>query len=92
MTLTKQKLTREVGRRTRLRNADVTRVLETLMEVVIEEIARGGRIELENFLVLEVQTRTRHTTVDRKPFTFRTLKARPGKQLRIVLRSSSPLK
>ena len=92
MTLTKQKITREVGCRTRLHNADVARVLETLMAVVAEEIARGGRVEFENFLVLEVQTHTRYTALDRRPFTFCVLKARPGKKLRTALRRSGSIK
>jgi nucleoid DNA-binding protein len=55
MTLTKNKMVSEIGRRTRLRNHDVQRVLETLIDVWFEELAASGRIELENFLVLEVQ-------------------------------------
>jgi nucleoid DNA-binding protein len=53
--LTKNKMVSEIGRRTRLRNHDVQRILETLIDVWFEELASGGRIELENFLVLEVQ-------------------------------------
>jgi nucleoid DNA-binding protein len=45
----------EIGRRTRLRNHDVQRVVETLIDVWTVELSSGGRIELENFLVLEVQ-------------------------------------
>ncbi len=86
MTLTRQKLTREIGRRTRLRNADVTRVLETLLDIVGDEIARGGRIEFENFLVLEVHTQVRYTAVDHRPFTFRILKVKPGRRLRLALK------
>jgi nucleoid DNA-binding protein len=44
----------EIGRRTRLRNHNVQRMLEALIDVWTEELASGGRIELENFLVLEV--------------------------------------
>ncbi len=55
MALTKNKMVSEMGRRTRLRNHDVQRMLEALIEVWTEELASGGRIELENFLVLEVQ-------------------------------------
>lgn len=55
MSLTKNKMVSEIGRRTRLRNHDVQRMLEALIEVWTEELASGGRIELENFLVLEVQ-------------------------------------
>lgn len=56
MTLTKNKMVREIGRRTRLRNRDVQLVLEALVEVWTDELVVGGKIELENFLVLEVQT------------------------------------
>ena len=55
MTLTKNKMVSEIGRRTRLRNHDVQRMLEALVDVWFEELASGGRIELENFLVLEVK-------------------------------------
>jgi nucleoid DNA-binding protein len=55
MALTKNKMVSEIGRRTRLRNHDVQRMLETLIDVWFEELAASGRIELENFLVLEVQ-------------------------------------
>ncbi len=56
MTLNKNKMVREIGQRTRLKNRDVQLVLETLVDVWTEELVSGGRIELENFLVLETQT------------------------------------
>ncbi len=56
MSLTKNKMVREIGRRTRLKNRDVQLMLETLIDVWTEELIAGGRIELENFLVLETQT------------------------------------
>ncbi len=46
MALTKNKMVSEIGRRTRLRNHDVQRMLEALIDVWIEELASGGRIEL----------------------------------------------
>ncbi len=55
MSLTKNKMVSEIGRRTRLRNHDVQRMLEALIDVWTDELVSGGRIELENFLVLEVQ-------------------------------------
>ncbi len=55
MALTKNKMVSEIGRRTRLSNHDVQRMLEALIQVWTDELASGGRIELENFLVLEVQ-------------------------------------
>ncbi len=56
MTLTKNRMVREIGRRTRLKNRDIQAVLETLVEVWTEELVNGGRIELENFIVLETKT------------------------------------
>lgn len=56
MTLTKKKMVREIGRRTRLKNCDIQLMLETLIDMWTEELVAGGRIELENFLVLERQT------------------------------------
>jgi nucleoid DNA-binding protein len=55
MSFDKNKTIAEVGRRTRLRNHDVQKMLEALIEVWSEELAADGRIELENFLVLEVK-------------------------------------
>lgn len=55
MSLDKNKTVSEIGRRTRLRNHEVQRMLETLIEVWTEELVKGGRIELQNFLVLEVR-------------------------------------
>ena len=55
MALTKKTMVSEIGRRTRMRNHDVQRMVEALIDVWTEELASGGRIELENFLVLEVQ-------------------------------------
>jgi len=59
MSLNKKTMVREIGRRTRLSNRDVERVIEALVEVWTEELMSGGRIELENFLVLGVQTMER---------------------------------
>jgi len=55
MTLTKNKMVREIGRRTRLKNREVQVMLEALIEVCTEELISGGRIELENLFVLETQ-------------------------------------
>ncbi|MBK8139234.1 MAG: HU family DNA-binding protein [Chloroflexi bacterium] len=52
MSLNKKTMVREVGRRTRLSNRDVQAVIETLIEVWTEELVAGGRIEIENFMVM----------------------------------------
>jgi nucleoid DNA-binding protein len=52
MSLNKKKTVREIGRRTHMKNRDVQAVIETLIEVWTEELARSGRIEIEHFFVL----------------------------------------
>jgi nucleoid DNA-binding protein len=48
-------MVQEIGRRTRLKNRDVQRMLEALIEVWMEELVSGGRIELEGLFVIETQ-------------------------------------
>ena len=87
MTLTKNKMVREVGRRTRLTNREVQLVLETLLDVWREELIAGGRVELGNMFVLETQT------IDRgeNPGTLTTGDA-PRHIRRVTLRVSKRLK
>lgn len=82
MTLTKKKMIREIGRRTRLKNRDVQLMLEALIDVWTEELVSGGRIELENFLVLEVQTIERPANRLLPNHTFRKVTVRVSKYLR----------
>ncbi len=94
MTLTKNKIVSEVGRRTRLKNRDVQVMLEALVKVWTEELVNGGRIELENFMVLEVQTidrgeeggkLTNGGLVVPAPRFIRRLTIRASKHLKILL-------
>ena len=80
-------MVREIGRRTRLKNRDVQLMLETLIDVCTEELVAGGRIELENFLVLETQTIDRGETAG----TLKTGEA-PRYVRRVVVRGSKRLK
>ncbi|MGJ3238179.1 MAG: HU family DNA-binding protein [Anaerolineae bacterium] len=52
MSLNKNKMVREIGRRTRLKNRDVQMMLETLIDVWSEELVAGGHIELADNLTL----------------------------------------
>ena len=97
MSLDKNKTVAEVGRRTRLRNHDVQKMLEALIEVWTEEIANSGRIELENFLVLEVKAIDRGENAGtlliggklrRAPRRIRQLTVKPSKRVRTLLKGS----
>jgi nucleoid DNA-binding protein len=96
MSLDKNKTIAEVGRRTRLRNHDVQKMLETLVEVWSEELTQEGRIEVENFLVLEVKRVDRgenagHLLVGgklkRAPRFVRRLVVKPSKRLRALMKT-----
>ena len=91
MALDKNKTVAEVGRRTRLRNHDVQRMLEALIAVWTEELTNGGRIEFQNFLVLEVKPVDRGENAGailvggklrRAPRTVNHLLVHPSKYLR----------
>lgn len=97
MTLTKNKMIREIGRRTRLKNRDVQLMLEALVEVWIEELVSGGRIELENLFVLETQTidrgeRRGTLTSGTAPRTIQRVTLRVSRQLKRRLNHSHSLR
>ncbi|MBL8153642.1 MAG: HU family DNA-binding protein [Anaerolineae bacterium] len=82
MTLTKNKMVREVGRRTRLKNRDVQMMLEALIEVGTEELIGGGRVEIEHFMVIDVQTIERAANCLLPKRRFRQITVRASKALR----------
>jgi nucleoid DNA-binding protein len=93
MTLTKNKTVREIGQRTRLKNREVQAMLEALVEVWTEELASGGRIELENLFVLETQWIDRGASrglLNGKPAPrhIRRLTLRTSKRLKQALNDS----
>jgi len=94
MTLTKNKTVREIGRRTRLKNRDVQAMLEALVDVWIQTLSNGERIEMENFFVLEVKTidRGEHSGIllnssqsQTAPRIIRRLIMKPSKRLKSLL-------
>jgi nucleoid DNA-binding protein len=87
MTMTRIATVQEIGRRTRLKNCDVQQVVETLVEFWTEELARGGRIEIEHFLVIEVQTIERAANRLVPARRFRQISVRASKTLRMRLNS-----
>jgi nucleoid DNA-binding protein len=95
MTLTRKQMIRQVGRRTRFSDRAVQVMLEALFDLWFEELAAGGRIEVEHLLVLEVRPVDRGEHVHGLPVAGRTyptpqvihrLTSRPSKRLRAALR------
>lgn len=94
MTLTKNKMVREIGQRTRLRNRDVQVMLEALIEVWTEALVSRGRIELENLFVLETQRidrgeRQGTLTTGEAPRVIRRVTLRVSKRLKAMLNDKS---
>lgn len=94
-TLNKQRIIRLVGQRTRLSNRITALIIDEVIRLLTEEIATGRRAEIENFLTLQVQTRTRKRRIGEDDLpggtvdeTIYTLKCRPGKRLRMLMRAS----
>jgi nucleoid DNA-binding protein len=90
MTLTKNKMIREIGRRTRLKNKNIQAMIETLVEVWTEELVAGGHVELENFIVLETQIIDRGEqsgtlTCGEAPRIIRRVTLRVSKKLKRLL-------
>jgi nucleoid DNA-binding protein len=91
-TLTKQRLVREIGRRTGIPNRDTSALIDALIVVISDHLAIGGRVELANFLTLDVRAQKRiateqifgHTssTHAASTSTYFTLRCKPGKRLR----------
>ncbi|MBE2270304.1 MAG: HU family DNA-binding protein [Anaerolinea sp.] len=82
MTLNRKATIRAIGRRTGLKQRDVQLMLETLIEVWTEELVSGGRVELEHFLVMEVQAVERPANRLLPKQRFRKITIRAGKALR----------
>ncbi len=89
----------EVGRRTRMRNYEVQRLFETLVEVWSEALACGEKIEIENFLILELHTITRHGQLGtligsnrevKIPAQRREVRVRLSKHLKAAIRCKQP--
>jgi hypothetical protein len=62
-------------------------MLETLVEVWTEELVSGGRVEIEHFLVIDVQTieRAGNHLLPKRRFRQITVRARASKALRVRL-------
>jgi nucleoid DNA-binding protein len=101
MTLNKNKMIREIGRRTRLKNREVQLMLETLIDVWTESLVSGERIELENLFVLETRmvdrgenggTLSSSGDTYPAPRTIRRLTLRTSRRLKALINDRDGLK
>ena len=89
MSLNKQNMVREIGRRTRLPNRDVQRVIETLVELWIEELVNNGRIELENFITVQTRTSERAVSGSSSKRVIRQIKLKVSRKTHHLLNPRS---
>ncbi len=80
-----------IGQKTRLRNHDIQKVVETLLEVWSEELATGGRIEIQNFLVFETSVQQRNGELGTLTSGGRVLNV-PTKRTQLRVRASKYLR
>ena len=88
-TLNKRRMVQLIHYRTHLTHKQVTEVIEALIDVVSQEIAAEGRVELENFVTLDVKTVTRRGLYGSALTTYKAVRCRPGRRLREMLRSGT---
>lgn len=72
MTVNKSELAKRVAEQTGLTKADATRALESMVEVVQAELAKGGKVSLHGFGTFSVRERAART--GRNPQTGEEIK------------------
>ncbi len=91
MTLTKKTMVSDIARRTQLPMTEVHSVLECLLEIWTDELRSGGRIELENFFVLDTYVRGRSDAKSVTPNEL-SISSKNDKRRRLTLRTSKQLR
>jgi integration host factor subunit beta len=79
-TTTKKDLIERVAQETGLPRADVRRVTQSFLEQVIDELAKGNRLEFRDFGVFEI--RERAGRVAQNPKTLERVSVPPRKSVR----------
>ena len=93
-TITKKELAERIADATNDSRACVRRVLQSLLDEIVNELASGNRIEFRDFGVFE--TKTRAARVAQNPRTLervevperRNVKFKPGRKMREAIESS----
>jgi integration host factor subunit beta len=94
-TITKRDLIDRVASATGHRRADVKCAIAAFLEVMVEELARGNRIEFREFGVFETKERAARTAQNPKTLEpvivppRRTVKFKAGRQMRDRLESTA---
>ena len=90
-TITKKELVEQIAVSTKERRGDVKAVLQTFLDLVLDELGKGNRIEFRDFGVFEVKVRAARTAQNPKTLqrvqvpARRTVKFKAGRQMRARL-------
>ena len=96
MSLTKREIAKEVASRIGSTQTDAADAVQAILDIMAEELARGGHIELRGFGVFEIKTRK--ASVGRNPRkpqdtvkipARKIVKFRAGKDLSAILEKLS---
>ncbi len=82
-TTTKKDLIERVAQDTELNRADVRRAVQSFLDHVIDELARGNRLEFRDFGVFEI--RERAGRVAQNPKTLERVSVPPRKSVRFKI-------
>jgi integration host factor subunit beta len=95
-TITKRDLIDRVAQATGQRRADVKRTISAFLDLMVDELAGGNRIEFREFGVFETKERAARTAQNPKTLERvivpprRTVKFKAGRQVRDRLETSRP--
>lgn len=75
-TTTKREVTERVARKTGVHRDEVRKVVQAFLDDLIEELAKGNRLEFRDFGVFEVRSRAARTAQNPKTLVQVTVPAR----------------
>ena len=87
-TVTKKELVERIAQQTGLQRNDVKTVVQGFLDAVVEELARGNRLEFRDFGVFEVRQRAARNAQNPKTLVpvhvpaKRTVRFKPGRLMR----------
>lgn len=96
-TITKKDLIDHIANQTRQRRVDVKLTIHAFLELIVQELAEGNRIEFRDFGVFDVKERA--ARIAQNPKTLepvevppkRSVKFKPGRRMRELLEERQPV-
>lgn len=94
-TITKKELVERIAGSTKEKRGDVKQVLQLFLDLILDELGRGNRIEFRDFGVFEVKERAPRTAQNPKTLqrvqvpARRTVKFKAGREMRARLEAKA---